>query len=151
MSKYVLIAFAMGFLIAQVSKLVIELVRRKGKMGAKEMLNWVTKSGGMPSGHSASFVGATTVIGVEAGIDSLIFGLAVCTTIIILYDAMNVRRAVGEQGRILNKMIEHHGHKQHGEYKLKVTEGHTLSQVIAGSVLGVICGLLVVTIVPSIW
>ena len=140
---YVLGAFGLGFVIAQGAKLVGALVRQKGKMTTEEALEWLVRSGGMPSGHSASFFGATTVIGLAEGFSSTIFALALCMTIIIIYDAMNVRYAVGEQGKILNEIVEHHGHKRHGEKKLKVVEGHTLPQVVVGAVIGVVCGLLV--------
>ena len=132
-----LIAFVLGFVIAQVSKLVIALVRQRGRISREEALAWLVRSGGMPSGHSASFVAATTVIGLVEGFDSAIFALAVCTTIIIMYDAMNVRYAVGEQGKVLNKFI------LSKKKKLRIVEGHTMPEVLVGVIIGVLCGVIV--------
>lgn len=142
----VLYAFLSGWLVAQVSKMVIALVQTRGQMSVGEAVKWLFKSGGMPSGHSASFTAATLMIGMTEGFGSAIFALAICTTIIIIYDAMNVRYAVGEQGKILNEMVEHHGHLRHGEKKLKVVEGHTLSQVVAGVALGLVLAVVVAKI-----
>ena len=146
----VLMAFVSGWLVAQVLKMVIAIVKSRGQMSVGEMIEWLIKSGGMPSGHAASFTAATVTIGMVVGFNSVIFALALCTTIIILYDAMNVRYAVGEQGKILNEMVEHHGHARHGEKKLKIVEGHTLAQVIVGVLLGVILALLA-TKIAQIW
>lgn len=140
----ILVAFVLGFLVAQVAKTIGALV--SGKAKAKDIPEYLVKSGGMPSGHSASFVAAATEIGLLTGFESAVFALAICTTVIIIYDAMNVRYAVGEQGKMLNELIEHHGHKRHGERKLKVVEGHTLPQVIVGALLGIGIGLLVNTV-----
>ncbi len=137
MSIYILIAFILGFIVAQLSKLVTALVRQKGKLSKDEALAWLVRSGGMPSGHAASFVAATTMIGFLKGFDSAIFALAVCTTIIIMYDAMNVRYAVGEQGKVLNKFI------LSKKKKLRVVEGHTMPEVLVGIIIGVVCGLVV--------
>jgi len=100
----------------------------------------ITRSGGMPSGHAASFTGATYAIGGIEGFDTAVFALAVCMTVIIIYDAVNVRFAVGQQGRLLNKMVENHGHKNHNETPLKLVEGHTIPQVIIGILIGLLTG-----------
>lgn len=140
MSLYILLSFGLGFISAQLLKTIIALSSSQAPL--KEIPHYLVKSGGMPSGHSASFVAASTMIGLLCGFDSPIFALAVCTTIIIIYDAINVRYAVGEQGKMLNKLIEHHGHSRHSEHSLKVIEGHTLPQALAGALLGIVIALL---------
>lgn len=140
MSIYILLSFALGFLIAQFLKALSAIIFQKAPL--KDLPHHLTKSGGMPSGHSASFVAATTGIGLSCGFDSPLFALAVCTTIIIIYDAINVRYAVGEQGKVLNELVKHHGHAHHHEYKLKIVEGHTLPQVLVGALIGIAIALL---------
>ena len=88
----------------------------------------------MPSGHAASFTAATLSIGFYDGFTSNLFALAICMTLIVLYDATHVRYAVGEQGKALNKVIEK---------PLKVVEGHTFLEVCAGVLLGVIISLII--------
>ena len=91
-----LLAFLAGWLIAQTGKLIGDLIKSKGKMGWRDLLDCFTRSGGMPSGHTASFVGLSTFFIAQFGIFAPITVLAMCTTIIVIYDAVNVRYAVGE-------------------------------------------------------
>jgi acid phosphatase family membrane protein YuiD len=92
----------------------------------------------MPSGHAASFVGLVSYLGFWQGFDSAVFMLGVGTALVILYDAMNVRYAVGEMGKELNALT--------GK-RTKVREGHTLTQVIVGTLLGILVGAGVFTLV----
>ena len=71
---------------------------------------------------------------------SSIFALAACTTIIVIYDAVNVRYAVGEQGKLLNIIVSS---QKVDKRKVKVVEGHTIPQVCVGAVLGVTIGVLI--------
>ncbi len=137
----ILIAFLLGFVVAQGTKLVAALVRNRGKMGWSEVRYWMFRSGGMPSGHAASFVGATTVVGWLRGFSSIEFAICVCMAVIIIYDAVNVRYAVGEQGKLLNLMAKLDSFKQTKPQKL--VEGHTIPQVIVGTILGFVIGTLV--------
>ena len=132
-----LVAFTLGWMVAQVGKPLVALVQKRGKMSGKELFHQLTKSGGMPSGHTASFVALTMFLGLKDGFDSSIFVLAVGMALIVIYDAVNVRMAVGEQGKKLNDLAVEQGHK--GK-KLRVVEGHTVPQVIVGGVLGVLVG-----------
>jgi len=133
-SFYILLAFVLGWLIAQSAKVVIALILRKGKLKFSEFLEIMMKSGGMPSGHTASFVAATLTIGFRVGFDSALFALAVCNTIIIIYDATNVRYAVGQQGKLLNKIAS----DTQLAKPLKLVEGHTVAQAIVGFIIGVL-------------
>lgn len=135
----VLISFVGGFLVAQVAKLVAALVKRRGKLTGKEALEWLMRSGGMPSGHAASFLATTTYLGCACGFDSAIFALALCMSLIIIYDAVNVRYAVGEHGKILTEAAEKRG----GKKPSRIVEGHTVPQVIVGGVLGIAIGCLI--------
>lgn len=89
------------------------------------------ESGGMPSSHSAVVVSLVTVIGVTEGFQSPLFGLSAVFAAIVIYDAINVRRAVGEQGMVLKALV-----KDDQKMDFFTAKGHTLPQVIAGSALG---------------
>jgi acid phosphatase family membrane protein YuiD len=100
-------------------------------------------SGGMPSSHSSFVMGLTTSIGKLHGWDSTIFALSLCMALIVMYDAAGVRRAVGKQAIILNKMIEDLHKKREKkltEQRLKELVGHTPVEVFAGAILGIIIG-----------
>lgn len=137
---YALVAFACGFAVAQLWKFVTGVVssRKQEKRDFKEMVGYLMRSGGMPSGHAASVTALTVYLGCFSGFDSPIFMLAVAFWGIVLYDAIHVRYAVGEQGKALNKLL-----KEAGKPELPVVEGHTMAQVVVGTILGIIIGLLV--------
>lgn len=135
---FTLVAFTLGFLVAQLSKFISGVVRtnRVGrKLDFREAIRQFSRSGGMPSGHAASLTAATTYLGIENGFGSGLFALAVCVCVIVLYDAVHVRYAVGEQGKALNKLLV-----EADKPKLPVVEGHTLVQVVVGVVIGVLIG-----------
>lgn len=137
---YALVAFACGFAVAQLWKFVTGVVssRKQEKRDLKEMVGYLMRSGGVPSGHAASVTALTVYLGCFSGFDSPIFMLAVAFWGIVLYDAIHVRYAVGEQGKALNKLL-----KEAGKPELPVVEGHTMAQVVVGTILGIIIGLLV--------
>ena len=138
---FALVAFAGGFALAQLWKFVEGIVHHKNHPEMAHFgtaVAYIFRSGGMPSGHSASMTALTVYLGCTEGFNSSIFALAVASTIIIFYDAIHVRYAVGEQGKALNGLLEEQGKKQ-----LPIVEGHTVSQVAIGAILGVFVGILV--------
>lgn len=144
---YALLAAGAGWLIAQTWKVIAGLVsgrKQPGKMTAGQVIGYVTRSGGMPSGHSAAMVGLTTYIGLCWGFDSGLFALALATTLIIMYDAVNVRYAVGVQGEVLNEML-----KKEGKKPLRIVEGHTVAQVVVGTLIGIITGVIMGILVKA--
>lgn len=107
------------------------------KTGNHTKTSLLYKSGGMPSSHSAVVVSLTTVIGVTEGFQSPLFGLSVVFAAIVIYDAINVRRAVGEQGVVLKSIV-----KENHKINFFTAKGHTLPQVIAGGALGFIVAVI---------
>jgi acid phosphatase family membrane protein YuiD len=96
-------------------------------------------SGGMPSSHSALVMGLSTAIGLKHGWDSSIYSLALVFSLIVMYDASGVRRAVGKQAIILNRMIKNYYQKKNIEnVKLKELVGHTPVEVFFGAALGIV-------------
>lgn len=135
-----IIAFVVAWFIAQMAKFVIGLIEGKrlgGKLSLGAAIDYFMRSGGMPSGHTASFTALTVFLGEMYGWGSGIFALSVCTLIIIIYDATHVRYAVGVQGKALNTLLE-----KNNEPTVKIVEGHTPLQVAVGAVIGVVVGIL---------
>lgn len=133
-----ILAFVCGFMVAQIIKFFIALA--KGKNQGKFMKNvgqaigYLSRSGGMPSGHAASTMAAATYLGLSQGFDSIYFALSICVAVIVIYDAINVRYAVGEQGKVLNELAKR---------KDRVVEGHTPIEVFAGILLGIALGCVI--------
>ena len=135
-----LVAFVLGWFFAQSGKLIGDLATKKRVLSFGEVVDCFTRSGGMPSGHTASFTGLTIFLGLQNGFTSGLFVLALATTVIVIYDAVNVRFAVGEQGKLLNIIADSDNNKK--TRKMKVVEGHTIPQVCVGAVLGILLGYL---------
>nr|WP_129597810.1 divergent PAP2 family protein [Anaerophilus nitritogenes] len=130
----------LSWFIAQLLKVIISLVKDK-----KVNLYRFVGSGGMPSSHSALVMGLSTAVGLKKGWDSLEYAISIAFALIIMYDASGVRRAVGKQAIILNKIIEDkQNHKPIGEKRLKELIGHTPIEVIAGAILGIFIANLVI-------
>lgn len=104
--------------------------------GRQRILDILFRSGGMPSSHSATMVATTTVIGGREGIGSALFALAVTVTVIVLYDAINVRRSVGQQGEVLRKLVA----KSSSSEKFFIAYGHTFTEVVVGCLVGFAVG-----------
>lgn len=130
----VLLVAVIACLLAQASKLVVELIKN-GKVTVGTLLT----TGGMPSAHSALVTSLATGVGQTSGWASPEFAIATIFAIIVMYDAAGVRQAAGKQARILNQMIDELFSERHefNEDRLKELLGHTPFQVIVGSVLGV--------------
>ena len=100
-------------------------------------------SGGMPSSHS-SFVCCLAIgVGMELGFGSAFFAMATVFSLIIMYDASGVRKAVGEQAKILNRIRKKLENREHNiDEDLKELIGHTRLEVLAGALLGIVIGVL---------
>ena len=111
--------------------------------------------GGMPSGHSATVMSLAVFCGLAYGFQSIYFGITAILAIIVMHDAMGVRREAGKHAvqikhiaEIINGMFT--GETEHiRTEKLKEFIGHTPLQVIFGALLGFIVAL-VYTLVAGI-
>ncbi len=136
---YALIAFVLAWFVAQAWKVVWGLIKgykSNQPVGLASLIGYVARSGGMPSGHTASLTAMVVCLGYILGYDSAVFILGIGVWMIVVYDAVNVRYAVGEQGKALNSLLE-----MNKKPILPVVEGHTILQVIVGAIIGVLIGL----------
>ena len=132
MSKVILAVLLAGFG-TQLVKLILYWFKHKN-------LNWhdLVVTGGMPSSHSAFVVSLATIIYLEEG-TSTVFAVSLVLALIVLRDAFGVRRTVGEEGHVINQILQ--------KIKLKSTShfslGHTPLQVLVGSLIGFAVAVLV--------
>lgn len=103
----------------------------------------------MPSSHSAFICAAAASIGQVCGWRDPLFSLSAAIALVVMYDACNVRRAAGEQAKVINYIREHWDDLPQELKGKKLNEelGHTLPQVLMGALLGTAIGL----IGPVIW
>ena len=135
----ILMSAGLSWALAQVIKTIIHLILTQ-KFVAERLFG----SGGMPSCHSATVCALTTSVIINEGIHSPFFAIAAILSIIVMYDAMGVRRETGIQARVLNELtqvIEKMGSDLSNDEKLKEFVGHTPIQVFVGAILGIIIAL----------
>lgn len=145
-SNAVFVAAAAGWIVAQVLKTLIHLFFTK-KFVAERLVG----SGGMPSSHSATVCALATASNIVYGTSSSEFAISLILAIIVMYDAMGVRRETGIQAKLLNDMIQAFadmGHRKlSANEKLKEFVGHTPLQVLVGAILGVAIAIAVCNLI----
>lgn len=135
LSSY-LIAIVIAWVGAQGSKFIVSSVGAKGPVDFRQLY----ASGSMPSSHSATAVALMTVVGLKDGVGTGLFAIVTLFTVIVMYDAVMVRRSAGEQGEALGALIK----EQKSHVRLpRSAKGHQPLEVAAGALIGLIVGLLV--------
>lgn len=146
-SPYLWAALA-AYFIGQLTK--VSIFAASGK---RVTLRDFFSSGNMPSTHAASTVALTVVVGMHEGFGSAVFAVAAMLTMVICYDAMHVRRAVGEQGMVQMYLLEKLSAKDRTAITSMLqkktgrntkfayfSRGHLPEEVIAGAILGLLVG-----------
>lgn len=135
----ILLSAVAGWLVAQILKTLIHLLFTK-KFVAERLVG----SGGMPSSHSATVCALCTATCYFYGVGSFEFALTFVFALVVMYDAIGVRRETGIQAKVLNEilnMIEDMGSDMAPQDKLKEFVGHTPLQVLIGAILGILIAL----------
>lgn len=126
-----------SWFLAQILKSFIMLVRNRPQTAREILTNLFWATGGMPSSHSAVVVALATSAGFVEGLDSTLFFVTLFYAILTFRDALGVRRAAGAQAKAINQLI----HDLSPRFPLrsrpvKEINGHTISEVFVGSLLG---------------
>jgi acid phosphatase family membrane protein YuiD len=108
---------------------------------------YLVSTGGMPSAHSAMATGLVTSVGLELGFGTPFFATTLAFALIVMFDASTVRRAAGQQARLLNEMVDEL-FKEHkfSEDKLAELLGHTRLEVFMGMIVGILVALIVISV-----
>jgi len=123
-----------------VSGLSTQLLKAFASIIWEGRLNWhrTLEPGGMPSSHAASAATLLLMVGYQTGFNSLLFTVCLYIAFVVMYDAAGVRRAVGKQAILLNKIVESRAMKKRtGGEHLRELLGHTPVEVIAGALIGI--------------
>ena len=128
-----------GWTCAQATKFLVAIIRDR-----RVDFTFFVSTGGMPSAHTASVCALATSAGIREGFASTLFAIAFGFALIVMFDAQSVRRAAGNQARLLNQIVaelfkEHHLSQE----KLAELLGHTRVEVPVGMFFGVLAALLV--------
>jgi acid phosphatase family membrane protein YuiD len=126
-----------GWFLAQLVKICIMLLK-SGRINFRLFVS----TGGMPSAHSCMVSSLATAVGLEAGFGSALFAVSAAFAAIVMFDAQSVRKAAGQQARVLNKMMDELFHKHKiADHRLAELLGHTRLEVFVGTGLGILTAL----------
>lgn len=142
-SNYLLYVSLLSWLAAQVCKTIVNFIL-VGKWDPERLFG----AGGMPSAHSALVCSLTVATVRKFGVSSPYFAIVFVLSAIVMYDAMGVRRAAGEQAKLLNQLLDNWladdmdlGPLKNGK-RLKELVGHTPFEVLTGALLGILMAML---------
>ena len=101
---------------------------------AKKLAFGLIGYGGLPSNHSAVVSSMAALIALKEGFQHPALGVAVTLAFVVILDASSLRRQVGKQAEIINKLgmainVE--------EPALRERMGHTPVEILAGIITGV--------------
>lgn len=140
-SNQVLVASAIGWIVAQVLKTLIDFSLNKS-FSAERLVG----SGGMPSSHSSTVCALALSTAFCYGVSSFEFAVSFVLASIVMYDAMGVRQETGKQAKLLNMIMDQNLLKLDNreiQERLKEFVGHTPLQVFAGAILGILIAVIV--------
>jgi acid phosphatase family membrane protein YuiD len=123
---------------AQLLKSIIYIVNRRKKKSRElvEILIW--RTGGMPSSHAALVSSVCTSIAFVRGIASDLFIFSFWFALVVLRDAMGVRRSAGLLAKALNNLGQQTSEKIGLDFHaVKEIQGHTPLEVVVGASLGI--------------
>ena len=132
-------AFA-GWIVAQTIKMSIAAFKKK-----IFDFEYLVSTGGMPSAHTAMTTALTMSVGLTEGFGSPIAMVALGFTAVTMFDAATVRRAAGEQAKVLNRIMKDWRQEHHlpTVANLKELLGHTRTEVFGGMVTGIVTAIVV--------
>lgn len=145
LSNYLLIVGLVAWLSAQLIKLIITFTASK-----KIVWSLLWSSGGMPSSHTSLVCALTIGVAKIYGVASPAFALVLFGSLIVVHDALGVRRQAGEHAKALNTLFcqmpqmsdvtANHYNTEKVFYELI---GHTPIQVFFGALSGLVIGLFI--------
>ena len=134
---YVIAPFT-GWFIAGSLKLVINYLQ-SGRLVWNQL-----GLGGLPSNHTAVVSSTAVLIGLREGVNTALFAIAVTLAIIVILDALNLRREVGAHAAALNELLRGDAQRQ----PLREHVGHRQVEVLTGFLVGLGCALLLHAVFP---
>src|SRR5262245_12629066 len=100
--------------------------------------------GGLPSNHTAVVSSTAVLIGLREGVNTALFAIAMTLAIIVVFDALNLRREVGAHAAALNEILR--GDATRPAFREHV--GHRQVEVLMGFLVGLGCALSLHAIFP---
>jgi uncharacterized protein len=131
----ILIVSVCAWALAQSIKVVVDVIQKK-----QLDVRIFVATGGMPSSHSAIVCALAASIAIVEGITSVSFAISAILAFIIMFDAAGLRRSVGTQAVLLNRIVKELRERRSISYfekDLRELMGHSAFQVLVGAGLGI--------------
>ncbi|KAK3144428.1 hypothetical protein QOZ80_4AG0312920 [Eleusine coracana subsp. coracana] len=134
-TNYPLVSGLLGFAVAQSCKF-FTIWYKENRWDARQFI----ASGGMPSSHSATVTALAVSIEIQEGFRSATFATALIFALVVMHDAFGVRLHAGKQAEVLNQIVYELpvDHPLAETKPLREILGHTVPQVVAGCILGIL-------------
>ena len=130
----ILVSVVLALTAAQGLKMLFIVVRHRQRLHLEDFV----VTGGMPSAHSATVTALCLSILWTEGWRSSTFVLSAVLAVVVIRDALGVRRTAGEEGKTINSIIRlAHVRTPPVHYSL----GHTPTEVAVGIVIGALVAL----------
>ena len=124
---------------SQLIKGVIALLKIRQKSFRDVLITLLWRTGGMPSSHTAVVTSMTAAVAFHEGMGSNLFAVSLFVAMVVMRDAMGVRRASGLQAQALNLFGKITAEKLDIEFEpVKEIQGHAPLEVIVGAILGIL-------------
>ncbi len=148
--NYVLTVALVSWCAAQIIKTIIHFIQTKS-FNPERLFG----AGGMPSSHSALVCSATIALCRKCGFASSEFAMMFIFAMVVMYDAMGVRRSAGLHAKEINRINrifaikdikpidETNSQKSAKKKELKEYLGHTPFEVLGGALLGILIAMLI--------
>lgn len=148
--NYVMTVAVVSWCAAQIIKTIIHFIQTKS-FNPERLFG----AGGMPSSHSALVCSATIALCKKCGFASSEFAIMFILAMVVMYDAMGVRRSAGLHAKEINRinrifaikeikpLDEANSKKSAKKKELKEYLGHTPFEVLGGALLGILIAMLV--------
>ena len=135
-TNYLIACACAGWISAQILKVFTGIFRLK-KFSIVELM---FGTGGMPSSHTTAVFALTTACGIKFGLGSAEFAISGVLALIVMRDAMGMRRQVGEHAKALNiifkELADAKKDPKLASKALGELAGHTPLQVAMGVLVG---------------
>jgi len=132
------IALFAGWFVAGTLKFVIDSLRTG-------CLAWDQPGlGGLPGTHTAVVSSTAVLVGLRQGIHTPLFSVAVALAIIVMLDALHVRREVGAHAAALNHVLKDDPLRK----RFREAVGHRQVDVRSGLLLGLLCAVALNVVLP---
>jgi len=153
---FILLAAVSTNVLAQLTKFLIDRIITK-----KWDIEVLFSTGGMPSSHTAFVISTLISVGLVEGVTSVSFALAFVIAVIVIHDALSIRRQAGKQAMMINRMVDDFLeltailHKENivesDDYNKKLKEflGHEPIEVLGGAIFGSLTTFIIYALINS--